>query len=432
MEEKKEGGRKTGGSWFSTKEQRAKLNELKILAQVDAEFTSRMVPCGKSHDGKLLQMNTLIFEPNTLPGQENIPLVVAHGYGAGVGFFFRNFDSLASIPGTQLYAIDWIGMGRSTRVAFPKVTEEEKKKKKSLKKSTKDTRESEQKQSQSHHHQSQNKKSAFSVESSTLQRERHSSEVTQPNPEYDQGQKKIVETSEDFFLNPFEAWRKEMKIEKVILVGHSLGGYLSTVYAMKYPERLHKLILLSPVGIPDPPRSWEEDFDRKAKENWKLRTAKWLWESSTPQQVLRNADWLGMGKWLAHRMISRRFEHLDLDQNSIDAISGYLHSISILPRSGEDSLNTILKFGAWARMPLKNRIEAGLKVPTAFIYGEIDWMSPTTALLWLQRRHMPEVIKSCHIVSAAGHHMYLENPFEFNGIIREEIFEALNLKEETS
>jgi len=33
-----------------------------------------------------------------------------------------------------------------------------------------------------------------------------------------------------------EAWRIAMKLEKMIIVGHSLGGYLSTAYAIRYPE----------------------------------------------------------------------------------------------------------------------------------------------------------------------------------------------------
>jgi pimeloyl-ACP methyl ester carboxylesterase len=34
------------------------------------------------------------------------------------------------------------------------------------------------------------------------------------------------------------------------LIGHSLGGYLSTQYALRYPDRIQKLILMSPAGYP--------------------------------------------------------------------------------------------------------------------------------------------------------------------------------------
>jgi cardiolipin-specific phospholipase len=38
----------------------------------------------------------------------------------------------------------------------------------------------------------------------------------------------------NYFLDSLEAWRKEMGIERMHLLGHSWGGYLSTRYAQKY------------------------------------------------------------------------------------------------------------------------------------------------------------------------------------------------------
>ena len=37
------------------------------------------------------------------------------------------------------------------------------------------------------------------------------------------------------------------------LVGHSLGGYLAVAYAERFPERVERLVLLSPVGLPQAP-----------------------------------------------------------------------------------------------------------------------------------------------------------------------------------
>jgi cardiolipin-specific phospholipase len=45
-------------------------------------------------------------------------LVLVHGYGAGLAFFYRNFDALSRLPGWKLWAIDLLGYGRSSRPSF--------------------------------------------------------------------------------------------------------------------------------------------------------------------------------------------------------------------------------------------------------------------------------------------------------------------------
>lgn len=56
----------------------------------------------------------------------------------------------------------------------------------------------------------------------------------------------------DYYMYSIEAWMKTVgyKTEEYFLMGHSLGGYLSTLYSLKYPKKIKKLILFSPVGVP--------------------------------------------------------------------------------------------------------------------------------------------------------------------------------------
>lgn len=46
---------------------------------------------------------------------------------------------------------------------------------------------------------------------------------------------KNIDEAEDFFTNAVEAFRSKFNLEKFILAGHSLGGWVSGVYACKYP-----------------------------------------------------------------------------------------------------------------------------------------------------------------------------------------------------
>jgi pimeloyl-ACP methyl ester carboxylesterase len=50
-----------------------------------------------------------------------------------------------------------------------------------------------------------------------------------------------VETAEEFFVESLEAWRAENKIDMMVLVGHSIGGYLSVAYCERYPQNVERL-----------------------------------------------------------------------------------------------------------------------------------------------------------------------------------------------
>lgn len=38
-------------------------------------------------------------------------------------------------------------------------------------------------------------------------------------------------------VDSVEEWRREMQLDKIILLGHSLGGFLASSYAIQYPDR---------------------------------------------------------------------------------------------------------------------------------------------------------------------------------------------------
>lgn len=47
--------------------------------------------------------------------------------------------------------------------------------------------------------------------------------------------------AENQFVESIEEWRKEVGLEKMILLGHNLGGFLAAAYSLKYPSRYVKI-----------------------------------------------------------------------------------------------------------------------------------------------------------------------------------------------
>ena len=60
---------------------------------------------------------------------------------------------------------------------------------------------------------------------------------------------KSREDAEEFFLSSLQRWREAMGMEKMVLVGHSLGGYLAASYALQYPQHVQHLVLVCPAGV---------------------------------------------------------------------------------------------------------------------------------------------------------------------------------------
>ncbi len=51
------------------------------------------------------------------------------------------------------------------------------------------------------------------------------------------------------YVEMLDKWRRRMKLDRFILLGHSFGGYIASNYTMQYPSRVHHLVLLDPWGI---------------------------------------------------------------------------------------------------------------------------------------------------------------------------------------
>jgi len=80
-----------------------------------------------------------------------------------------------------------------------------------------------------------------------------------------------------------------MKLDRFILVGHSMGGFLSSAYALKYPERVSRLVLVDPWGYPKKPDNPDDLIPDRAKNSWRFRAITTIGQKVNPLSIVRGA-----------------------------------------------------------------------------------------------------------------------------------------------
>ncbi|CAG9329883.1 unnamed protein product [Blepharisma stoltei] len=227
-----------------------------------------------------------------------------------------------------------------------------------------------------------------------------------------------LESAEEFFVEPLELFRKFIGVEKLLLVGHSFGGYISGCYALKYPQNVSKVLLLSPVGFGQKPK--EFDFLKEIDGDWWVRFMKkfmmFFWvKNITPISLIRKCGPITGHFFQAYS--KDRFNSLSQEENL--AVGNYLEQINIMPGSGEYGLVYILEPGAWARSPLCVRFEEA-NIPLAFFFGDIDWVKPDGARQ-LKKHYSGKML--IYMISHSDHHLYWDNPEDLS----EKMLEAIEL-----
>ncbi|MBD2580509.1 alpha/beta hydrolase [Oscillatoria sp. FACHB-1406] len=77
--------------------------------------------------------------------------------------------------------------------------------------------------------------------------------------------------SVQLLVESFASYLEALRLERVYLVGHSLGGWVATHYALQHPERVRGLILISPSGV-----SVQGDAKHQAWEKLLVSRFSWL------------------------------------------------------------------------------------------------------------------------------------------------------------
>jgi pimeloyl-ACP methyl ester carboxylesterase len=197
-----------------------------------------------------------------------------------------------------------------------------------------------------------------------------------------------------YFANSVAALMDELEIDSAHIVGNSLGGRVGIEMGLLHPERVRKLILLSPA------LAWLRE-----------RPLKWLVQLPLPRLGLIQPTPRFLAEPIVRRIVPGgdrgwvaagvdEFLRCYLTPRGRAAFYESLRNIYLDEPDGDD--------GFWTRL-------GGLECDTMFVWGRADTLVPISFMKHVERT-LP---RARHIELDCGHVPQLERPIETHGAIRE-------------
>ena len=205
-----------------------------------------------------------------------------------------------------------------------------------------------------------------------------------------------------------ESLREKLELPRIILLGHSHGGFVAQTYALQHPDHLRGLILYDTTPTTGP--EWQKDVEagvaRYRKEPWFVDAAKALAEEtkattdSAMSAIFRRefplyfADWTHRGAaWEGIRTAA---------------------VANVAPTKSTDSSATA-EVGVAPVIETRDRLST-ISVPTLVIVGKKDFVTPEK-----YSRLMHDKIKDSRllVLENSGHMGHIEEPEAFAAGVRE-------------
>jgi pimeloyl-ACP methyl ester carboxylesterase len=164
-------------------------------------------------------------------------------------------------------------------------------------------------------------------------------------------------------------------IERAVLIGHSMGGYISLAFAALYPERLKALGLFHSTAFADPP----------AKKEARLKNIEF---------IARHGSASFLNASTPNLFAASDRTRL---QSSIEAL---IQASAYIPEKALIAFTEAMRIRADRRDILKH-----LQVPVLFIVGKEDQAVPYADAM--QQVHLPD-LSYIHILKQSGHMGMLE------------------------
>jgi|GEM_PF-275736 len=204
--------------------------------------------------------------------------------------------------------------------------------------------------------------------------------------------------------------RRILKKDKIILAGHSFGGFIATLYAVEFPERVKKLILLSPAEMlvmPNPEGGMFETIKRCLPEGQ-------VKEDFDAYQMRFFQSFGGVFSKSEKDLVALNLEFVRYYVAALEAKG--LPSEHVRPPEGHDS--GWMPFGIYFSLGMRydhTKSLSRITCPVLLIHGEQDIVMGLKAIKSYEDNIENAILR---VLKKAAHNTFDDQPQEFADAVR--------------
>lgn len=237
-----------------------------------------------------------------------------------------------------------------------------------------------------------------------------------------------IQQVEDYYVDRIDRWRKENNIEKFNLVGHSFGGYLSFKYAIKYPQSVDTLCLVSPLGVESNAFSVNNNLSCNTSYDFDYEdyTSKFYSKKRLiPNVIFKNQSdilrWMGpVGAKLCWKYIMSSYSRVPTMEYK-EYVFELLYGKGGIPLTARKTFTELFTRNLLARDPIMDSLKDLHAKKVLLVYGNHDWMNKNAGASMVENLNLLRHNESARYVEIpeAGHNLFLDNPEVFNSSLLE-------------